>query len=60
VSLSLLKKIPLINSEDTPAKWMAEADKEALLRAGVKYMDITDYPESAAFSAQHSAWTPCK
>lgn len=38
---------------------MTEADKEALMRAGVKYMDITDYPESAV-SLQSTKWTPCK
>lgn len=32
-------------SDDSPAKWMTESDKMALLRAGVKFMDITDYPE---------------
>ncbi|KAI8884580.1 Zn-dependent exopeptidase [Backusella circina FSU 941] len=44
-------------SEDTPAKWMTEADKDALLRAGIKYMDITDYRDSESYSVQ-SNWQP--
>jgi leucyl aminopeptidase len=46
-------------SEDSPAKWMTESDKEALLRAGVKYMDITEYPELPV-SSLNTAWQPCK
>jgi hypothetical protein len=46
-------------SEDTPAKWMTEADKDALLRAGIKYMDITDFRDSDAYSVQ-SNWQPGK
>lgn len=38
---------------------MTESDKEALLRAGVKFMDITDYPELHV-SARTAAWQPCK
>lgn len=45
-------------SEDTPPKWMTESDKEALFRAGVKYMDITDFPNPPVSSL--TAWTPCK
>lgn len=45
-------------SVDTPPKWMTEGDKEALFRAGVKYMDITDYPNPPV--SLQSAWTPCK
>ncbi|KAI8636135.1 hypothetical protein BD408DRAFT_426629 [Parasitella parasitica] len=43
-------------SEDTPPKWMTEADKEALFRAGVKYMDITDYPNPPV--SLSSEWQP--
>lgn len=46
------------SSDDTPAKWMTEGDKEALFRAGVKFMDITDYPNPVV-STLNSAWTPC-
>ncbi|KAI8095575.1 hypothetical protein BDF21DRAFT_406213 [Thamnidium elegans] len=42
--------------EDTPPKWMTESDKEALFRAGVKYMDITDHRNAAA--STFSSWTP--
>ncbi|KAG0167349.1 pH-response regulator protein palA/rim20 [Apophysomyces sp. BC1015] len=31
--------------DDTPARWMSEDDKFALMRAGVRFMDITDNPE---------------
>ncbi|KAL0089810.1 hypothetical protein J3Q64DRAFT_1730217 [Phycomyces blakesleeanus] len=42
--------------DDTPARWMTESDKEALLRAGVRYMDITDYPEALVSSLDN--WQP--
>lgn len=37
---------------------MTESDKEALFRAGVKYMDITDFPHPPV--SLNAAWTPCK
>jgi leucyl aminopeptidase len=43
-------------SEDSPAKWMTEADKEALMRAGIKYMDITDFPNPPVMSL--TDWQP--
>ncbi|RCH90363.1 Leucine aminopeptidase 1, partial [Rhizopus stolonifer] len=43
-------------SEDSPAKWMTESDKDALLRAGIKYMDITEHANPPV--AIHSAWKP--
>ncbi|EIE75733.1 hypothetical protein G6F46_005995 [Rhizopus delemar] len=43
-------------SEDSPAKWMTEADKEALIRAGIKFMDITDYPSTPVNS--FASWVP--
>lgn len=46
------------NSDDTPPKWMTESDKEALFRAGVKFMDITDYPNPPV--SLNSAWQPGK
>ncbi|KAI8994727.1 hypothetical protein BDB01DRAFT_715246 [Pilobolus umbonatus] len=33
-------------SDDTPARWMTESDKMALMRAGIRFMDITDYHEN--------------
>lgn len=45
-------------SEDSPARWMTEADKEALIRAGIKFMDITDYPSTSVNSFAN--WVPCK
>ena len=36
----------LDNSDDVPPKWMTESDKSALLRAGIKFMDITDHPNT--------------
>ncbi|CAO0802828.1 unnamed protein product [Mucor circinelloides] len=42
--------------DDTPPKWMTESDKEALFRAGVKFMDITDYPNPPV--SLNSAWQP--
>ncbi|KAI8372365.1 hypothetical protein EDC96DRAFT_458928 [Choanephora cucurbitarum] len=44
-------------SEDSPAKWMTEADKEALLRAGIHYMDITEHPNPPVM-ASTSLWKP--
>ncbi|KAG1145467.1 hypothetical protein G6F37_005061 [Rhizopus arrhizus] len=43
-------------SEDSPARWMTEADKEALIRAGIKFMDITDYPSTSVNSFAN--WVP--
>ncbi|KAI7900448.1 uncharacterized protein BX663DRAFT_544900 [Cokeromyces recurvatus] len=43
-------------SEDSPAKWMTESDKEALFRAGVKYMDITEHPTTS--SSVNLLWQP--
>lgn len=37
---------------------MTEADKEALIRAGIKFMDITDYPSTPVNS--FASWVPCK
>lgn len=45
-------------SEDSPAKWMTESDKEALMRAGIKYMDITDFPNPEVMSL--TDWQPGK
>lgn len=45
-----------IYSEDSPAKWMTEQDKEALMRAGIKYMDITDFPNPPMMSL--ADWQP--
>ncbi|KAI7862433.1 hypothetical protein BDF14DRAFT_1736247 [Spinellus fusiger] len=42
--------------DDTPARWMTEADKEALLRAGVHFMDITDHQHTSFRVADQ--WTP--
>ncbi|KAF7728736.1 Leucine aminopeptidase 1 [Apophysomyces ossiformis] len=42
-------------SEDSPAKWMTEEDKFALMRAGIRFMDITDHPESLMTSSYSSA-----
>nr|AME15509.1 leucine aminopeptidase 2 [Actinomucor elegans] len=44
-------------SEDSPAKWMTESDKESLLRAGIKFMDITEYPEPSV-SSLSTEWQP--
>jgi leucyl aminopeptidase len=38
---------------------MTESDKEALLRAGIKFMDITEYPEPSV-SSLSTEWQPCK
>lgn len=38
------------NSDDVPPKWMTESDKSALLRAGIKFMDITDHPNTPVTS----------
>ncbi|KAI8067469.1 hypothetical protein BC940DRAFT_300820 [Gongronella butleri] len=32
-------------SDDSPAKWMKQDDIDALMRAGIKYMDITDHQD---------------
>ncbi|RCI00568.1 Leucine aminopeptidase 1 [Rhizopus azygosporus] len=37
-------------SDDVPPKWMTESDKSALLRAGIKFMDITDHPNTPVTS----------
>lgn len=37
---------------------MTEADKEALMRAGIKYMDITDFPNPPVMSL--TDWQPGK
>lgn len=46
--------------EDSPAKWMEQADIDNLFRAGIKFMDITDHQDLGAYSAFHSAWQPGK
>ncbi|ORX47975.1 Zn-dependent exopeptidase [Hesseltinella vesiculosa] len=47
-------------SEDSPAKWMTQDDIDALMRAGIKYMDITEHEELAPVSSlvSHSAVFP--
>ncbi|KAI8966983.1 hypothetical protein BDF20DRAFT_830349 [Mycotypha africana] len=45
-------------SDDSPAKWMTEQDKEALIRAGIKFMDITDYRNTNDIYSSNEDWTP--
>ncbi|KAI9278081.1 hypothetical protein BY458DRAFT_432419 [Sporodiniella umbellata] len=47
-------------SEDSPAKWMTESDKEALIRAGIKFMDITDYPQTLNTLTHWAPFIPTK
>ncbi|CAO3620766.1 unnamed protein product [Cunninghamella echinulata] len=42
-------------SEDSPAKWMEQTDIDALFRAGIKFMDITDHQELGIVASLNQA-----